>query len=252
VDGEIAFTGGMNIADYHMVTQPRVRKPVQDVHFRLRGPVVAQLAAVFAEDWRVATREALPLPPVPQAYRDGAMCRVITDGPDEDVDKLELILVAAISQARHRVCIMTPYFIPSHELASAMKAAALRGVEVDIVLPQRSNLRFVDWATRHQLAPLLQHGVRVHQQAPPFAHSKLLVVDDAYAQIGTANIDPRSLRLNFELAVEIYDAAVAAALAAPIDAARENGVPVTLAALNGRRLPARLRDAFFWLFSPYL
>jgi cardiolipin synthase len=252
VDGSVAFTGGINIAAYHQLSDVRVRKPVADVHFRVRGPVVAQLAMTFAEDWRMAAREMLRLPPAPAPLEHGAVCRVITDGPDDDLDKLAFTLLGAVSVARKRVLIMTPYFLPSPELAAALKSAALRGVEVVVILPERSNLRFVDWATQNMLSPLLESGVKLVRQPPPFAHSKLFVVDDAYAQIGTANIDPRSLRLNFELAVEIYDATVAGRISAHMDAVHRRSEPVTLAALKARRLPARLRDAFFWLFSSYL
>lgn len=252
VDGEQAFTGGMNIAEYHRLIESRARRPVTDVHFRVSGPVVAQLAAVFAEDWRIATRERLDLPAPPTPLTKGAVCRVITDGPDDDLDKLTFTLLGAISVARHRVCIMTPYFLPSAELAAALQAAALRGVDVLVILPERSNLRFVDWATQNALPPLLASGVRVLRQPSPFAHSKLFAVDGCYAQISSANWDPRSLRLNFELAVEVYDADAAGRIAAHIDAVQMRSVAVTLAVLGARRLPARLRDAFFWLFSSYL
>ena len=131
--------------------------------------------------------------------------RTITDGPNEDLDRLALILAGAVSSARERVRIMTPYFLPSRGLIGAMQSAALRGVAVDVILPLRNNLPFMDWATRNMLWELLERGIRVFYQPPPFAHSKLFVVDDQYGLIGSPNIDPRSLRLNFELAVEIYD-----------------------------------------------
>lgn len=252
VDGEQAFTGGMNIAEYHRLIGSRARHPVADVHFRVTGPVVGQLAGVFAEDWRIATRERLALPAAPPPLDRGAVCRVITDGPDDELDKLSFTLLGAISVARHRVCIMTPYFLPSAELTAALQAAALRGVDVLVILPARSNLRFVDWATQNALPPLLSSGVRVLRQPAPFAHSKLFAVDGCYAQISTANWDPRSLRLNFELAVEVYDAGTAGRITAHIDAVQARSAPVTLAALGARRLPTRLRDAFFWLFSSYL
>lgn len=252
VDGVTAFTGGMNIAEYHRVSETRSRHPVVDVHFRVNGPVVAQLAHSFAEDWRSTTWERLTLPRTPDALPEGATARVITDGPDDDLDKLAFMLLAAVGIARQRIRIMTPYFLPSPELTAALQSAALRGVAVTVVLPTRSNLRFVDWATRNVLTPLIESGVRVLLQPPPFAHSKLFVVDDDYAQIGTANIDPRSLRLNFELALECYAPALAAQLHERFDAVERRSTLVEITTLKGRRLPARLRDAFFWLFSAYL
>lgn len=252
IDGELAFTGGMNIAQYHCISGSGRRKPVVDMHFSVHGPVVWQLAATFADDWRMAARESLLLPSPPKPLPDGAMARLITDGPDDDLDKLAFMLLAAVSAARQRVRIMTPYFLPSAELTAALQSAALRGVKVEIVLPTASNLRFVDYATRHMLPALLDSGVRVLLQPPPFAHSKLFVVDDAYAQIGSANIDPRSLRLNFELAVESYDPELVRSLNAEFDAVGRRATRIMSAQLRAQRMPVRLRNAFFWLFSAYL
>lgn len=252
VDGELAFTGGMNIAEYHRVAESSARHPVADVHFRVQGPVVNQLAQAFAEDWRMAARETLELPPPAAGVPDGGVARLITDGPDDDLDKLAFVLLGAVMAARARVRIMTPYFLPSPELRAALEAAALRGVAVSVLLPERSNLRFVDWAARNSLQSLLAAGVAVHLQPPPFVHSKLFVVDDDYALIGTANIDPRSLRLNFELAVECYDPPLAQRLNAYFDGVEASAPRLLAADLDARRLPTRLRDAFFWLFSSYL
>jgi cardiolipin synthase len=147
---------------------------------------------------------------------------------------------------------MTPYFLPARELLGALQAAALRGVQVSILLPGQNNLPFVHWATRNMLWELLQHGVAVRYQPPPFVHSKVLLVDDDYAQIGSANLDPRSLRLNFELNVEVFDSAFNAALGSHFQAAWERSREVAPAEISQRRLAARTRDALCWLFSPYL
>lgn len=251
VDGEIAFTGGMNIADYHVIGDGN-RHGVIDLHQRLRGPVVSQIEAVFAEDWRFATGQALPEPAPPGGPAGEAACRVITDGPNEDLDRLALVLLAAVSAAQRRITIMTPYFLPGRELLGALQAAALRGVDVRILLPGKNNLPYVHWATRNMLWELLLHDVQVRYQPPPFVHSKLLLVDDDYAQVGSANLDPRSLRLNFELNVEVFDPAFNAALSADFEAAWAPARPVTLQEINRRGLAERTRDAICWLFSPYL
>ena len=251
VDGEVALTGGMNIADYHCVERGG-RRRVIDLHLRLRGPVVSQIEAVFAEDWHFATGQALPEPRLVAAGPGSAACRVITDGPNEDLDRLALVLLAAVSAAQRRVAIMTPYFLPARELLGALQAAALRGVEVSILLPGKNNLPFVHWATRNMLWELLQHGVGVRYQPPPFVHSKFMLVDDDYAQIGSANLDPRSLRLNFELNVEVFDTAFNATLASHFQAAWERSREVAPTEISQRRLAVRTRDALCWLFSPYL
>jgi cardiolipin synthase len=249
VDDTVGFTGGMNISARH-VDEGRGRR-VTDMHFRVRGPVLTQLAEAFVVDWHFVTGETLPMPQAATEAGD-SVCRVITDGPDEDLDKLLLAIAGAISAARREVLIMTPYFIPSLDLMAVLQSAALRGVAVTVVLPQRSDLRYVDWASRRWLGPLLERGVQVVLQPPPFAHTKLFVVDGIYAQIGSANIDPRSLRLNFEIAVEIFDEQVCAILAQHIETVRARSQPVRLESLRSDSFPVRVRNGLSWLLSPYL
>lgn len=248
VDGARAWTGGMNISDDHHV---RGGEGIADLHFRLEGPVVQQLEGVFAEAWRFVADESVA-PAVPAAPQGGAFCRAITDGPNDAVDRLQLLLLAALSNAHRRVRIMTPYFIPTPQLSSALQEAALRGVAISIILPRRSDQWWADCATRRWLTQLVGRSVRVYFRPPPFAHTKLFLVDDYYVQFGSANLDPRSLRLNFELNVEVYDAALAQALGAHFDEVRGGSAEVTEDELHRRPLPAQLRDALLWLFSPYL
>ena len=251
-DGRIAFVGGMNIGDRHLAENHDNASRVQDVHFRLQGPVVNQIEGAFLEDWAFCTGEVLsPSEPVGPAAGT-AVCRVITDGPNEDLDKLSTILVGAVSLARKRISIVTPYFLPSRDMISALKIAALRGVAVSVILPGKNNLPYIHWATRKMLWELVQKEVKVFYQPPPFVHSKLFVIDDSYALIGSANMDPRSLRLNFELAVEIFDHPVVRKLLALIDGMVAQSKEVTLEELDRRSIPIRTRDALAWLFSPYL
>lgn len=251
VDDGLAFTGGMNISDHTVLGQPK--QGLIDLHFRLRGPIAAQLAQAFDDDWH-GRRDAAALesigPPIEAAGR--SHCRVITAGPNEGVERLELVLLAALANAHQRVCIMTPYFIPMPELARGLEAAALRGVAVELILPARSNLRWVDWASRRWQRELLAHGVRIHLRPAPFAHTKLVVVDDYYAHIGSANLDPRSLRLNFELVVETYCQQLAGDLLRHFDAVRDQCRPRSVAELDRASSLLRSRDAICWLFSPYL
>ena len=253
VDGRIAFVGGMNLGDRHVAAIPkRWRKPVRDVHFKVIGPVIRQLEQCFIEDWRFCTGQRLEMSPECHPLAGGSLCRAIVEGPNEDLDKLASILSGAIAAAHRRIAVMTPYFLPPRGILSALQTAALRGVVVDVVLPGRSNLPYVDWATRNMLWELLKWGARVFWQPPPFSHSKLFVVDSTYAQIGSANIDPRSLRLNFELNLEIFDAAVSGRIEGFIDEAIKASSRVSIDQLDGRPLPIKLRDAAMWLFSPYL
>lgn len=252
IDGQRAFTGGMNISARHLAGDPQQRRRVRDLHFAIEGPVVTQMAAVFAEDWAFADGERLRLHPAPAPYENGASCRVITDGPSDEIDQLDFVLHAALSAARHEILIMTPYFLPTAELVAALQGAALRGVHTAVLLPQKNNLPYVDWACRHLLPPLLDRGVRVRFRPAPFCHSKLLVIDGCYVQLGSANWDPRSLRLNFELNVEVFDTEFATRMAQHFHATWEASRELTPAAARTRALPVRLRDAFFALFTPYL
>jgi cardiolipin synthase len=249
VDGAVAYIGGMNLGGREVGGSTGRR--MSDIHFRLCGPIVAQLAETFAEDWLFATGEALP--PVAAQYCAGdCTCRAVPGGPDGDVDNLLLIILSAVTGAERQVQIMTPYFIPPLELVAALEAAALRGVEVSLVLPRRSNLRYIDWATLHWIPALVRRGVRVHLQEPPFSHAKLLVIDGRYAHIGSVNVDTRSLRLNFEIAVEVYDPDFCGELAAFI-AQRAGSVPaLTAESMEAIGLPKRIRNALCWLISPYL
>lgn len=254
VDNRIGFTGGMNISDRHLLADRSLPHRVVDLHFQILGPVVGQMQEAFFEDWHFATGEA-PQKPLtsPPPLPDGeSFCRGISAGPNEDFEPLTWILVGALNCARKRVCIMTPYFIPERSLTTALCAAALRGVQVEIILPQQNNLPFVHWASQEYLAELVENKVCIYYQPPPFVHSKMLIMDQHYALIGSANIDPRSLRLNFEFNLEIFDQATAAALTRYFDTARAISVPVTAARLKATPLWMRLRNGFAKIFSPYL
>jgi len=252
VDGKTAFAGGMNIGDRHLAEKVDNSQRVMDMHFRLSGPVVSQIEEIFLEDWRFSTQEHVSPGPVRLCCLENTVCRAIVDGPNVDIDRLDILLVSAVSRARREVLMMTPYFLPSRELTAAMKAAAIRGVAVHVVLPGKNNLPFVHWAMRNMFPELLESGIRIFYQPPPFVHSKLFLVDRHYAQIGSANLDTRSLCLNFELIIEIYDRKVAGNLADHVQAQRERSQEVTTAEIKNRSLPEQVRDAFFWLFTPYL
>lgn len=252
VDGEIGFTGGMNIAHRHLVADAKNEHPTADIQFRVRGPVVNALNETFLEDWFFATGEAVDWLPEPTAPAGRALSRVIKDGPNEDFERLQWILVGAMSCARESIRIVTPYFIPGRELLASLNAAVLRGVEVELILPENSNLPYVDWACRAMLWEVVQYGTAIYWQPPPFDHTKLFVVDDFYVNLGSANLDPRSLRLNFELNLEVFDPELGAELARHIEAIRVRSKRVTLEMLDARSFGVKLRDAAAKLFAPYL
>ena len=161
-------------------------------------------------------------------------------------------LLAALAEAQTSVQILTPYFLPDPALVSALNLAALRGVQVDIVLPAKSNLPVVHWASRAMWWQVLERGCRVWLTPPPFDHSKLMIVDGHWVLLGSANWDARSLRLNFELNVECYGREFAQEMQQVIAKKLAGAREVTLAEVDGRSYPVRLRDAAARLFSPYL
>ncbi|MEA1831726.1 cardiolipin synthase [Methylobacterium durans] len=251
VDGATAFTGGINIADENRVAlQPP--DPVRDTHFRIAGPVVEQLTMAFASDWAFVRGEELEgerwFPALAPAGE--SLARVVTSGPDADIEKIELVMLQAMTCARRSIRLATPYFLPNEVLASVLSLAAVRGLSVDVIIPRVSNHRLVDWATRAHVDPLLASGVRIWLNEPPFDHSKMLVVDEEWSFVGSANWDMRSFRLNFELNVEVYDAGLADALGRSME--RTMTARLTQADLARRSIPAKLRDAGARLFLPYL
>ena len=253
VDGRIGFTGGLNIREGCLLAS-RPRHPIRDLHLRVEGPVVRFLVEAFALDWTFTTGERLGgdlwypvLEPV-----GATLARGVPDGPDEDFDIIRRMILGALTTARWRVRIVSPYFLPDQALITALNVTALRGVEVQVLMPERNNLKLVQWAAQAQADQLLEAGCRIWRSPPPFDHTKLMLVDDAWCFLGSANWDPRSLRLNFEYNLECYDRYLArrfhALLDARIAASRELGIDE----LVGRPLPLKLRDGFARLFSPYL
>lgn len=251
-DGQVAFTGGMNIGDRHLAGNVDNPGRVVDIHFRLCGPVVTQIEDAFLEDWGFVTGDREVPAREPVAERGAAICRAIVDGPVRESDRLATLLVSAVCAAHRRVIIVSPYFLPSPELVGALQAAALRGIEVIVILPQLNNQPLVHWANRHSLPPLLRFGVRLFYQPPPFAHTKLFVIDDQYMLIGSANVDPRSLRLNFELCVEVFDPDTVTRVAEHAERLRRVSREIRLSELRASPFPARIRDAIAWLATPYL
>jgi cardiolipin synthase len=253
LDGRIGFTGGMNIRDGHDARM-HARHPITDCHFRIDGPVVNDLRSVFADDWQFATGEALSgsswfpeLDPV-----GSGSARGIASGPEDDDETLRLIFLGALACARQSVRIVTPYFLPDSDLISALSVAALRGVRVDILVPEHNNMRLVHWAMMGQLGQLLEHGCRIWLTPPPFDHTKLFLIDEVWCMIGSANWDPRSLRLNFEFDLECYDTVLVGELTAFVEKKRKVSRPLTGDELNRRNLLIKLRNGVARLASPYL
>ncbi len=253
VDGRLGFCGGMNIRHGHRISA-ELPERVDDVHFAIEGPVVADLQHVFVEDWQFAAGETLAgetwFPDLDIAGEVAA--RAVADGPDHNLDKIRWTLLGAIACAKYRLAIQTPYFLPNPDLGAALEVAARRGVQVDVLVPERTNLRLVEWASRSMRGELLEAGVRMWLVRGPFDHTKLMVMDDRWSFIGSSNWDPRSLRLNFELNLECWSAALNQRLDRILDEKKERSRRLSLDEYRKRTLGVRLRDGATALFSPYL
>jgi cardiolipin synthase len=250
IDGVHGFTGGLNItADSLLAAKPA--EPVRDTHFAVSGPVTAQMMVAFERDWHFTTDEHLRdpwFPDIPET--DGDVARVVTSGPDQELERIKTVILSAIGAATRCIHVATPYFLPDESMATALELAALRGVSVNITMPGRSDHFMVDWSSRAGMPPLLSAGVTIRLSDPPFDHSKLMTVDGMWCLVGSANWDMRSLRLNFETCMEVRSEKLAAQIEALI-AARPGHV-LTAAVLKRRKLPIRLRDAATRLLLPYL
>lgn len=248
IDGRIAFLGGINFDAAHIGPEP-----IADVHFRVEGPVVRSLSTVFAEDWYDATGKRLLRA---EDYRPGRevganWARAIPSGPDGDAERGYRVVLAAVHAARDSVLLASPYFLPDRGLEDALVIAARRGVRVEVLVSETLDHPYAGWAMQPLIDPLLAAGVVVRSRPGPLMHAKLVVIDGAWALVGSSNLDPRSFRLNFELSLSVAGPAVGA-----IEAAWERLAATAPALdLDQRKLRPRWRRAWegFWsLWSPLL
>ncbi|HSR96670.1 MAG TPA: cardiolipin synthase [Kofleriaceae bacterium] len=205
-DGRVGFTGGMNVADAE-TAEFAGAKAWRDTHMRFEGSAVRVLQRVFAEDWFYATGKDIPAGetyfPMPTTA-GSEVVQIVASGPDLDVFAIQKMFFAAINQASSRVWVTTPYFVPDDAILSALVSAAMRGLDVRVIAPAHGDSRLVDLAARSYFPDLLAAGARVFEYLPRFLHAKTFVIDDDVAIIGTANLDNRSFRLDFEVAAVLY------------------------------------------------
>ena len=253
VDGRVGFTGGVNIRQGNMLRE-NPSHPVQDLHFRVQGPVVMQMQQVFGEDWQFCTGEVLEGKDwYPELEMPGDVCAIgLPDGPDDDTQTIAFAIATALHEAKREVRVITPYFLPPEPIFSALIACALRGVKVRILLPSQNNIPMVKWASRTVYAPLLKRGCRIYETAAPFDHSKALVIDGAFSLIGSTNWDPRSLQLNFEFNLACFDDKLARALNTEFDRKLATSTEITLETLAAQSVAEQLRNGIARLLIPLL
>lgn len=201
-DGTVGFAGGLNIGDEYQGRKKRFA-PWRDTHLRVEGPAVRQLQEIFAEDWLFATDEDLAATEYfPDAEPVGnSVVQVVDSGPDKEHAAIHSVFFTAVNEATDRIYITTPYFIPDAAMLLALKSAAWRGVDVRILLPGRSDLWLVKLAGHSYYRELVEAGVKIYEHRPGILHAKTMVVDGVWGTIGSANMDIRSFRLNYEVNV---------------------------------------------------
>jgi cardiolipin synthase len=252
IDGRIAYTGSQN-----MVRPDYGRKGVgewRDVMVRITGPTVNQLQAVFLEDWEFDTGESLDAPEYfpPPAAQGRAVFQVVPSGPNSPTQVLRDLSVEALHSARRRVVIVTPYFVPDEALLVGLRLAVVRGVQVDVIVPARSDQVLVGLAAQFFVEVVLTYGVRVHLYQHGLLHVKAMTVDDEFAMLGTANFDVRSFYLNFELNLLSFDADLNGSLHSYQTKCISESTEVDLATWRERDTIQQWGSQFAKLLSPLL
>lgn len=257
IDGSLGYTGGVNITDEE--DSRLTADAYHDVHLRLRGGAVNWLQTVFLEDWRYAQREqgrhaGAPLrdyaPYLPQQAAGDEAVQIMASGPDSPMQAIHRVFIAAIQAAHQRLWLTTPYFVPSEAAMLALTSAALRGVDVRVLVPQQSDSRLVTAAAQSYFDELIRCGVKVYEYQASMLHSKTLVADEMVGIIGTANFDNRSFLLNYEVCAVVYGPRFARTLAAQFRADLRHARRVP----HGRRcgFTRRLVQSVARLCSPLL
>lgn len=252
IDGQQAFVGGMNIGDEYLRKGPRL--PIWlDAQLAVRGPVVLQLQEIFAADWHFATRRKLVAHnyyPQPELSSNGKVVQLIAGGPDNSIDEVHLTLVHLINNAQKQIRIVTPYFVPDQVLVDTLRLAAMRGVEIKLLIPSKSDHPWLQQISRSFYEELLGAGVRIFEFKPGFLHAKIMTIDSRWAMVGSANIDIRSFRLNFELNALVASKYLAQVLEGCVDEHLHRSKELHLEQVRTRTRSQRLLEAFLRLFAP--
>lgn len=206
VDGREAWVGGINIGDeYENMGPSDPAVYMRDTHIKMAGPIVQMVQAVFLEDWYWGARNLPKLNWDPDRSDDNMKMLCLATGPSTQLDTCALFFLTAINKAKERIWISTPYFVPDHQIISALTLASMRGVEVRILIPEKTDSRLIDMSHLGIIGEMGGTGVKIYRYKKGFIHQKVMLVDDQYSFVGTANFDNRSFRLNFEITMMVDD-----------------------------------------------
>lgn len=259
IDGLIGFTGGLNIADryIHGSTKGKWKGIWRDTHMKIEGEAVRMLQITFITDWYFSSHKFLSdrtkyFPEQPAKRTAGVAMQIALSGPDSDYASIMQAFFAAIARAKRYIYISTPYFLPGEALLTALKVAALSGIDVRIMLPEHSDALLVHWASRSYFTELLEAKVGVYLYRKGFNHSKLMIIDSTFSSIGSANMDARSFEDNFEVTAMIYNQQVAEELEITFLGDLQHSRRLTLHGWEGRKQKDNFKEAAARLFSPLL
>ncbi len=253
IDGRIGFTGSQNIGDEYRGRLKHL-SPWFDTHLRIEGPATLGLQQTFAEDWLFATRESLPDDPyfkIPPRAGDSVV-QILPTGPERGVSPLQQILFAAVSSAEKSIKLVTPYFVPDRSMQSALLYARVRGVQVRLILPTRTDVPLTLHAARSFYPPLIDAGVEIFEFGGGVLHSKVMTVDDRWCVVGSANMDVRGFRLNFEITAMMFDTPLAQALGASIERRCGESRQVTAREVWNRPAWREIFEGAARLFTPFV
>lgn len=251
-----AFMGGMNISDGNLLAL-KPRHPIQDIHFLCTGTIVSALREAFLLDLAFVTSKEQDIVFTPCSAAGSMDARMIMDGPGNDDDLIINVLCGVFSCAQRDILIVNPYFLPTREIISALVSAVSRGVRVRVILPEKLDHCFVSWAVDHILPSLVKEGIEIYKQPEPFAHTKLVLIDDMYTLLGSTNFDPRSLKLNFEINLEVFSTELNSYLRFWAESVLVKSKEIELCSFVGQKNSVlcflkKIRNAAMWIFSPYL
>ena len=252
VDGRTGFVGGHNVGDEYLGRDPSI-SPWRDTHLALEGPAVLACQLVFAEDWNWATGELLELDWTPQPAPEGTQdALILPSGPADELETCALFYTHAITEARWRVWIVSPYFVPDIDILTALKIAALRGVDVRVLVPDIPD-HWIAWlAAFAYFGEVQDAGVKIHRYTGGFLHQKVMLIDDGAASVGTVNLDNRSFKLNFEITALVLDRGFAAEVEAMLERDFANSYLYDHATFRRRPYWVRLGAQIARLASPVL
>ncbi|PRX57223.1 cardiolipin synthase [Flagellimonas meridianipacifica] len=254
VDGEIGFTGGINISDKYLRGED-VEGNWRDTHLRIDGEAAFLLDTVFAVDWYLASGNKVIIKKQPkdiQVSSGNNLVQIVPSGPDDDFATMEQVYLSIINNAKQSVFIYNPYIIPNYAMLQSLKTAALSGLDVRLIMSESTDIKLVDWCVRAYFESYLKAGIKLYLYPKGFMHSKVVIIDDNLVSVGTANLDDRSLHQNYEVNALVYDKRICQQMKEQFLVDCEKSIRLNYEEYKQRGWPTRILEGTAKLMSPLL